>query len=381
MKCLLKIVFGMLLVGIGLTGCEKADDLPFYENGKAPAVTASVTTIAPVPSDSLETGLVLNWSNPAYAADSATFKYVVEIDEAGKNFSDPEQRIITGAYTTSFLNKEINNILLDRGFPFNIPVDMELRVISSYANNNERRISNVIPIKMTPYKVPPRVVLPESGRLFLIGSSTQDGWTNPVSTPAQEFSRLNETTFAGVFDLKAAGEYLVLPENGLWDKYSVANKNVGGLADGGDFGYGLNDNFPGPAEAGLYVIVLDFQAGKFSVTPFADEELPSELFIVGNATPGGWANPVPVPSQQFTRLNSSEWELTIDLIGGNEYLILPENGNWNKKYAVQNNTLPGLSAGGVLGYNLSQNLPGPAADGSYKVNVNFATHRFVTTKL
>src|SRR5690606_28342251 len=126
--------------------------------------------------------------------------------------------------------------------------DIEVRVISSYANNNERLVSNVIPIKMTPYKVPPRVELPASGKLFLIGGATEGGWTNPVPPPAQEFSRLDETTFAGVFNLKGGEEYLVILENGSWAKYSVANKTVAGLAEGGDFGAELNDNFPGPAE-------------------------------------------------------------------------------------------------------------------------------------
>ncbi|WP_290799376.1 SusE domain-containing protein [Flavihumibacter sp. UBA7668] len=382
MNNIIKLISSLLLGAMLLIGCDKADDLPYYENGIEPSITVSANTIAPVPSDSLETGLVVNWTNPGYAADTAGFKYVIEIDQVGNNFSKANQRVLTGALSTSYLNKELNTFLLDRGFEFNTPYDMELRVISSYPNNNERRFSNVLPIRMTPYKVPPKVALPESGRLFLVGSATQGDWTNPVSVPTQEFSRISETVFAGVFDLKANGEYLVLPMNGLWDqKYSVANKGLSGLSAGGDFGFGLNDNIPGPATAGLYKIELDFQSGKFVVTPFADAELPSALFMVGNATPGQWNNPVPVPSQQFTRLNSVEYELTLELNGNSEYLLLPENGNWNKKYAVANNTLPGLREGGVMGFNLASNIPGPVNSGTYKIKVNFATHSYLVTPL
>lgn len=381
MKYLSKILFNTLLAALLLTACEKADELPFYENGTAPAVTASVSTIAPVPADSLAAGLTLSWTNPAYAADSATYKYVVEIDRAGNNFAQPAQRVITGSLSTSYLNKELNNILIDKGLEFGTAYDMEVRVISSYSNNNERLISNILPIKMTPYKIPPRVQLPSSGKLFLVGSATGSGWNNPVQTPEQEFTRLNETTFAGVFNLKGGNEYLVLPVNGLWDeKYSVANKNLAGLAEGGDFGFGLNDNIPGPAVDGMYKIVLDFQAGKFTVTPYTENNLPSALYMVGDATPGGWNNPVPTPSQQFTRLNSSEFELTLDLTGGKQYLFLPVNGDWGAKYAVQDNSLTGLADGGTFGYNLPQNFPGPAADGTYKINVNFATSKFSLVK-
>ncbi len=381
MKRITSIFFTTLLAAVLLTACEKAEDLPFYENGAAPAATASASTIAPLPSDSLAAGLTINWSNPGYAADSATYKYVVEIDRAGNNFQNPAQRVVSGTLSTTYLNKELNNILLDKGFEFGTPYDMEVRVISSYANNNERLISNVLPVKMTPYKIPPRVELPGSGKLFLVGSATGSGWNNPVQTPEQEFTRLDETTFAGVFNLKGGNEYLVLPENGLWDKYSVANKTLPGLAEGGDFGAGLNDNFPGPAADGIYLIVLDFQAGKFTVTPFKDAELPSALFIVGNATAGEWTNPVPVPTQQFTRLNSAEYEITIDLIGDREYLLLPENGNWNKKYSVADNSVAGLREGGTMGFNLAANIPGPSASGSYKINVNFATHKYKVTPL
>lgn len=370
-----------MLASLVITACEKADDLPFYNNGAAPAVTVSSSAIAPIPTDSLQTGLVVNWTNPGYATDSATYKYVVEIDEAGNNFADATQKVVNGAMSASYLNKELNDLLLARGFEFGTAYDMELRVISSYANNNERLVSNVLPIKMTPYKVPPRVELPESGELYLVGSATQGDWNNPVPAPSQKFSRVSETMFVGVFNLKAAGEYLVLPSNtGNWSKkYSVANKSVGGLAEGGDFGFGLNDNFPGPATAGLYKIVLDFQAGKFMVTPYADAELPSTLFMVGSATPGAWDNPVPVPGQQFTRLNSVEYELTIDLTGNSEYLLLPENGNWNKKYAVADNALPGLREGGAIGFNFPGNIPGPAASGTYRVNVNLGTHRYTVS--
>jgi hypothetical protein len=100
---------------------------------------------------------------------------------------------------------------------------------------------------------------------------------------------------------------------------------------------------------------------------------------VGSATPGGWNNPVPVPSQQFTRLNSSQWELTLSLNASQEYLILPVNGDWGNKYSVANKSLAGLSAGGEFGYNLPDNIPGPSIVGNHKIQLNFATIENLTT--
>jgi len=151
------------------------------------------------------------------------------------------------------------------------------------------------------------------------------------------------------------------------------------LADGGDFGYDLSSNFPGPANSGKYVITVDFQGGKFSVKPFTGN-LPDSLYIVGDATAGGWNNPVPTPSQKFTRDNSSQFEITIPFIGGKQYLFLPVNGSWTHKYAVSDNTIAGLANGGDFGFDLSSNFPGPSADGTYKVIANFATSKFTVIK-
>jgi hypothetical protein len=62
---------------------------------------------------------------------------------------------------------------------------------------------------------------------------------------------------------------------------------------------------------------------KFSVTPYAIPPKvapPSSgnLFLVGSATAGGWNNPVPVPTQQFTQISPTLYEITVALSGGNE---------------------------------------------------------------
>jgi hypothetical protein len=286
MRSSLKIF--LLITGSALlfAACNKVDDLPLYANGSSPVLTASAAVVAPPPADSNKVVLTLDWTGPKYASDSATFKYVVEIDSAGKNFAKATTKVITGSKSISFTAKELNDILLGYGYAFNVPVDMDVRVTSSYANNNERLASNTVRIKMTPYKVPPKVPLPTSGKLFIVGSATQGGWVNPVPTPAQEFSRIDETTFGGIFQLNGGSEYLLLPVNGDWsNKFSVADNSLNGLNGGGNFGFNLAQNFPGPATSGLYKIMIDFQTGKFTVTPYTQQHgLPGSLFIVGNAT-------------------------------------------------------------------------------------------------
>lgn len=363
-----------------LSACDKVDSLPYYAKGAAPVLTASTTTIASAPADSSKTALTLSWTSPDYATDSATYKYVVQIDTAGGNFAKAATRTVAGVMTTSFTAKELNDILLGYGFAFGQPKDMQVRIVSSYANNNEQYASNIIKIKMTPYKVPPKIPLPTTGRLFIVGSATQGDWSNPVPVPSQELTRIDETTFGGIFNLNGGGEYLILPANGDWgNKYSVADNTVAGLNMGGNFGFNLKDNIPGPATSGWYKVIFDFQSGMFTVTPYTGT-LPGELYIVGDATAGGWDNPVPVPSQKFTRINSTVFELTLPLTGGKQYLLLPVNGSWDNKFSVEDNTIASLKMGGTFKANASDNFPGPDASGTYKITVNFLDNTYTVTK-
>ncbi len=372
MKYIIKIFLPALLLTILIASCNKVGDLPKYQTGETPMLTASATALTPAPADSNNTVITFSWSNPQFATDSATTKYVIQIDSTGRNFSHAVSRTFINKYNTSYTAKELNDILLGFGLLYNTAYDLDIRIVASYGNNNDQKFSNTIKVNFKTYVIPPKIAPPVTGKLFLVGSATQGGWNNPVPAPTQEFGKIDSVTYVGVFQLNGSSEYLMLPANGDWsNKFSVANKSLPGLDAGGDFGFNLSDNFPGPSTGGMYKILVNFQTGKYSVTPYTGPAIPSDLFMVGSATPGGWNNPVPTPSQQFTRLNSVEYELTLPLNAASEYLFLPVNGDWGNKYAVPSKGLAGLSAGGFFGYNYSDNFPGPADAGNYKLTLNF----------
>ena len=372
------------LLALGLlvmVACEKKEDLPFFDNGKEPGLTSSAATLAPPVSDSDKVVLTLNWTNPSFATSTQKTKYRVQLDSAGRNFSRAVTFELFDSLSLSFRAKELNNILLNWGFEYNKAYDIDFRVISSYANNNDQKTSNTTKVNIKTYKIPPKVVVPSSGRLYIVGDATAGGWTNPVPVPTQELTKIDSVTYGGIFNLIGGKQYLILPVNGDWGfKYSVVSNTVPGLSGGGDFGANFSDNFPGPATSGLYKIILNFQSGKFTVTPFTQQHgLPDNLYIVGDATPGGWNNPVPTPSQQFTRVNSTKWELTVALTSGKAYLFLPENGNWGKKFGAVNNLDP-IKLGGPFKPE-GQDMPSPDVSGNYKITVDFINSGYTLIKL
>lgn len=367
MKNILKLLIAAVAVFF-YSACNKVGDLPSYGNGEAVQLSSSVSAVAAAPADSLSTVVNFTWTNPKYAQDSSLYKFIVEIDSTGRNFAKEVTKTVTGAFSTSMTAKELNTILLGFGFSFNTQYTIDVKVTSSYGNNNEKYTSNTIQLQVTPYKIPPKIVPP--AQLFIVGSATGGSWNNPVPVPTQELSKVDETTFVGVFDLSGNNQYLLLPVNGDWShKYSIVDPSS--PAEGGDFAYDAPNNFNGPAAGGTYKIIVDFQTGKYTLIPYTGPPVPANLYIVGSATPGSWNNPVPVPSQQFTRLNSTQYQLaSITLSAANQYLLLPVNGDWSHKYSV----LPGYPYGpldGYVGYDFSDNIPGPVDAGNYKIDLNF----------
>jgi len=133
--------------------------------------------------------------------------------------------------------------------------------------------------------------------------------------------------------------------------------------------------------ATLYSNVIKLTATSYlsaAVTPPGTAPLYADgkLYLVGSATAGGWNNPVPLPTQQFTRIDATHYTITATLSGGQEYLLLPVNGDWGVKYgnscgsnSCNSNTGDSFKMGG-------DNIKGPTAGGTYTISVNFITGKF-----
>ncbi len=374
MKNIIKFLTLAVCTAVLFAACKKADPLPFYDTGNAPVLTASVTTVAPVPADSNSTVLSLTWTDPAYATDSSTVKYILQIDSAGQNFNNPYTKEITAALGTSFIAKELNAVLVGFGFNFGVTYGVDMRIVSSYANNNDQKVSNTVTLQATPYVVPPKVQIPANRTLFLVGAATAGGWGNPVPSPAQKFTMIDTVTYEGTFYLSGGGQYLMLPENGSWDqKYAVDDNTVAGISEGGEFGYYsntnntiYNDNFPGPSANGMYKIRVDFQNGKFTVTQV---KVFSLLRVAGDYQ--GWS-PATAPALASPNANG-EYE---------GYVNVPTGGSYEFKLTSQadwGGTNYGDAGGGTISGTASGNLVFPSGGAYYKINANLNSNTWSAT--
>jgi hypothetical protein len=375
-KLFLTAIVGCILVA---SSCTK-DTVTSFSNGSASSVTSSTATIAPTVADSTDTVVVFNWTNPDYATDSSTVRYTFQIDTS-TSFLHPVSYSFVGTRSLSLTGEEIDSILIGYSLKFDTSYQIYLRVISSYNNYNDQKISAAVQVTMKGYLIPPKLTPPPYGNLYIIGGATAgSGWNQPVDSPTHIFARIDSVTYIGLFDLSANGAYDLLPVNGSWSsKYAVANAGLPGLSNGGSLTYygpgapGGSD-IPGPSTAGWYVILVNFQTGVFTVTPYTGV-VPTSLYIVGSATAGGWVNTPPLPSQQFAQPNSAEFNITVPLTGGGgDYKFLGQYGSWTQQWSVVNNDDPTEVNGGPFVYN-GNNILAPAT-GTYTITVNFATGIF-----
>src|SRR5512141_2601288 len=106
----MKNIFKLLLLATGMlmmySSCKKVDPLPFYANGAAPVLTSSATTIAPTANDSRKVVVTFSWTNPTYPTDSATQKFILEIDSSGRKFAKETVSIVSGQPGISFTGQQ-----------------------------------------------------------------------------------------------------------------------------------------------------------------------------------------------------------------------------------------------------------------------------------
>ncbi|HEV8506193.1 MAG TPA: SusE domain-containing protein [Chitinophagaceae bacterium] len=218
---------------------------------------------------------------------------------------------------------------------------------------------------------------------FTTGMSSQDvTYTLEMDTLGGNFSSSNKVTTVIAKDTKKV--YSVGELNGILGntmvlqldprrEYTLQIRVTSSISVSG-----------GGAAGKLTSNVVSLKTTPFAPPPKVAPPTTGHLYLVGDATPGDWANPVPVPSQEFTKVSNTVYEITVPLSGGKHYLFLPLNGDWGNKYACHDKTTQSPD-GGNFGYNgndsfWNDDIPGPTANGNYKITVDFQLGKYSVVK-
>jgi len=276
MKNISNFVFLFLLLTALVWSCKKDEHKNYFDGGTAPILTANSTAIALSYANAANDAVTFSWTNPNYqfttGISSQNVSYVLQIDTTGANFTNPNRKEVAISQDLSqtisvanFNDYLLNQLVLVPGKTHNL----DIRIMSTLTNSSVPLYSNVLKFTVTPYAIPPKVVPPASGNLWIVGSSVASGWTNPLVSPydvSQKFTRVSETKYTIIVPLigGSANGYKLLQINGDWNtQYHALD---GTVVSGGDFELKNSDpQFPSPAVSGTYKITIDFQRGKYTV--------------------------------------------------------------------------------------------------------------------
>lgn len=370
------------LIVLAINACDKKDTITIHQKGNdVITLTASNSTLVPTLADTLNNVVTFSWTDPEYATDSNTYKFIVEIDSTGKNFANKTTKQINGKLNTTFTGRELNNILLKYTGTLGAPAEVDVRVVSSYQNNNEKYVSNTVKVKVTPFSDPSKLSTEKTTVTGTAATSTNHSNTFSWNASFPGYSGvinyviqydLATNNFASAKEIAGAGGssvYTASLNEGAMNTTALSSGIAAGSS--GNIAYRVKATTAKGAIAYSNVV-------NVNVTAFSP--VPPSLFIVGDATLGGWTNPVPVPAQQFTKVDAYKFSINLWLNANKSYLFLPINGDWSKKY-------------GGVGANNTNNVNGddfkeggsdmrsPATDGVYQIVVDFQTNKFTVTNI
>jgi starch-binding outer membrane protein SusE/F len=278
MKQIFQLLFASSLLVLAIS-CKKAETKDFFEGGTPPALSADRSGTIPLSfATQDQEAISLTWTNPDYmfttGISSHDVVYLLEIDTTGSNFTNPNRKSISlsGDLSISMTQSQLNDYLLNQlVLAVNQPHNIEMRVTASISNTVPLA-SNVLKFTgVTPYSIPPKVTPPASGTLYIVGSAVSYGWANPVTDAvAQQFTQKSATDYQITIPIIGNGEYKFISVNGLWDsdkQWSIATEQPSG--DPSTLSYDLSPNGANaraPLASGNYLIDVDFQRGKVTLT-------------------------------------------------------------------------------------------------------------------
>lgn len=228
-----------------------------------------------------------SWGAGSNQGTGAAISYTFEMDLKDNNFAGGLKIDLgkTASHFISYTNKELNDSLKKI---WSIPVDdeqpytFEARVTADVADPSvETQVSNVATFSVTPYKH--RIL-----RLYLIGDATPGGWAIERATPMTMDSENKDVfTWEGRLENKDF-RFICQNTSGTWWPGFVKDPDNEGKAKYFATDPKSEDIKFMIEKPGTYRITINTSTLDVVINPIEVEEPDPELYLIGDATDGGW---------------------------------------------------------------------------------------------
>jgi hypothetical protein len=267
MKHFLFLLNALIAVLLFFSACEKAEPLKIYQAPVKPTLSITPTGNTASFEDSTVSVLNLSWTNPQFSQDRSLYKFYLEIDSTGKNFSNAQilelnnPSFTNNNFTSTIIGNQLNNVLYSLGLLPNQKYEVDFRLIASYGNNNQRQVTDKITVELIPYAFP-KVPIPVEGNLWITGSAVLSSWT-PSPPDSQKFNRISSTLYELTIEMIGRGGYKLIQDQGNWE---TQYRRLEGNWESGKFDKKNDDpEFLAPPEKAVYKITIDFLEGTYKL--------------------------------------------------------------------------------------------------------------------
>lgn len=226
------------------------------------------------------------------------------------------------SWTTSFGGDGAGNLVLNGGNNFSVTTAGVYRIS--------------VNIHTLTYNISP-------GRMGFVGDAvTGVGWNPPGVFPASQMGFIGTNKFLGIYNFGAGGWKMI--DNNQWNdgSNSVSETRSYGSSDGTTLSVN-GPNMPAITTAGFYRLIWD----GTNIKSITYTSLPGTLYLIGDATAGGWDNNnAALPAMTYQ--GNGVWQITgVPLTGGKQFKFLLEKGTWNYNYGGPDPNTNALAGGSI----------------------------------
>ena len=316
MKSWINKTFVLTILSLVFFSCEKEGEEAVVKPMTAPTLESSAQAVELSEEREEEMALAFSWT-PADYGFPAAVKYVLQVDVAGGDFSDPLNIEMGNKLEREFSVEVLNSTALKLGLVPDEEGQLIFRVVSTVSALVEPLTSSTISVALTPYST---FIEPT----FIFAPGAYQGWD--PGTAASLISVEDNGIYVGYVTFPDAEslKFKFTPERD-WDMDFGQGATAGTLAERG----------PDLAveKPGTYKITVDLNNMTWTATPYS-------WGVIGDATPGGWDADTDMTFDSEERV----WRLTTDLTTGNIKFRL--NDDWGINYGDDDTSNDALNPNG-----------------------------------
>lgn len=302
-----------------ISSCKKDSVQITAQEGTPAILTASATSVALTLETADQEAVVFSWNKADYEYNAA-IQYTLQIDKKGNDFASPKEYGIDASVSSQAITVgNLNNALILLGFTPNVATDMEVRVKSELAINENTLYSNVLTYSVIPYPV--IVTYPS-----IYAPGAYQGWIASTAEKVASFGNDANVYEGYVYFGDAANLTFKFTTDINWTTtYGWASSSNTDTYAIGTMSSSATGNLFVPS-TGYYQLKADLGKNTWSAEK-------TTFGIVGDGVPGGWEG----DTEMTYDATAKEWKATADLIGG-KFIKFRANHAWTIDYGE--NTTP-----------------------------------------